>query len=151
MKAIPVSGLPLVFRHTRQPGFWIGVAMAALMLVNATRCLLDPAAFSVYFGLPLTAASALPWVGVYGLRALFIGLLAGYFLLRREPGPLQWVAAFAIVMPLGDAWLVHSNGGTTAWRHLLIASVLVVGTICIRAWHQGVVRHGKGARPGSAA
>ena len=138
----------LTFRHTRQVGFWIGAAMAVLMLVNATRCLLDPAAFSVYFGLPLTEASALPWVGVYGLRALFLGLLATYFLWRRNPEPLQWVAAFALVLPLGDAWLIHSNGGTTTWRHLLIAGVLVIATFSIRAWHQGVLRHAKGRLKG---
>jgi hypothetical protein len=115
-------------------GFWLSVVMGALMYVNALRTLTNPIGFSRYMGLPISDGGAVPWVRVYGLRALFIGLLVTYFLVRLDPGSLQWIAAMAIPLALGDAWLVKSTGGKTTSRHLIIAAVLVVSTYAIHLW-----------------
>ncbi len=85
-------------------------------------------------GLPISDGSTVPWVRVYGLRALFIGLVVTYFLVQLDPGSLQWIAAMAIPLALGDAWLVKSTGGKTTSRHLIIAAVLVVSTYAIHLW-----------------
>jgi hypothetical protein len=115
-------------------GFWLSVVMGALMYVNALRTLTNPIGFSRYMGLPISDGSAVPWVRVYGLRALFIGLVVTYFLVRLDPGSLQWIAAMAIPLALGDAWLVKSTGGKTTSRHLIIAAVLLVSTYAIHLW-----------------
>jgi len=115
-------------------GFWLSVVMGSLMYVNALRTLTNPIGFSRYMGLPISNGSAVPWVRVYGLRALFIGLVVTYFLVRLDPGSLQWIAAMAIPLALGDAWLVKSSGGKTTSRHLIIAAVLVVSTYAIHLW-----------------
>ncbi|MGV2482116.1 UNVERIFIED_CONTAM: DUF4267 domain-containing protein, partial [Salmonella enterica subsp. enterica serovar Weltevreden] len=77
---------------------------------------------------PLAAGGDAGLVHVYGLRALFIGLLVGTLLLLRERGVLWIVAAVAIVMPLGDAWLTSQAGAPslTVGRHLAIAIFLGV-------------------------
>ncbi len=115
-------------------GFWLSVVMGALMYVNALRTLTNPIGFSGYMGLPISDGSAAPWVRVYGLRALFIGLVVTYFLVRLDPGSLQWIAAMAIPLALGDAWLVKSTGGKTTSRHLIIAAVLLVSAYAIHLW-----------------
>lgn len=115
-------------------GFWLSVVMGALMYVNALRTLVNPIAFSRYMGLPVSEGSAVPWIRVYGLRALFIGLVVTYFLVKLDPGSLQWIAAMAIPLALGDAWLVSQSGGKTTSRHLIIAAVLVAATYSIHLW-----------------
>jgi len=115
-------------------GFWLSVVMGVLMYVNAWRTLSDPVKFSRYMGLPVTEGHAVPWIRVYGLRALFIGMLVTYFLFKQDPGSLQWIAAMAIPLALGDAWLVKSTGGKTASRHVIIAVVLVISTYALHLW-----------------
>jgi hypothetical protein len=115
-------------------GFWLSLVMGLLMYVNAFRTLTDPVRFSRYMGLPISDEKAVAWVRVYGLRALFIGLLVTYFLFKLDPGSLRWIAAMAIPLALGDAWLVKSTGGKTANRHLMIAAVLVVSSYALHIW-----------------
>jgi Domain of unknown function (DUF4267) len=115
-------------------GFWLAAAMALLMLVNFARTMSDPAGFSVYMGLPMKDAADAAWVQVYGFRALFIGLLVVFFLIRVDPASLKGVAALAIVMALGDAWLVSRAGGSTTTRHLATAAVLVLAAWALHRW-----------------
>jgi hypothetical protein len=117
-----------------QPGFWLAALAGLLMYVNAVRTLIDPVDFSKYMGLPVEDAAGRAWVQVYGLRALFIGLLVTYFLVRLDAGSLQWLTAFAVSMALGDAALVRRAGGTTTPRHLVIAAVLVAATVALHRW-----------------
>jgi hypothetical protein len=114
--------------------FWLGVVIAALMYVNATRTVINPVGFSNYMGLPISDGNAVAWVRVYGLRALFIGLVATYFLVRLDPAGLQWLCVMATPLALGDAWLVKSTGGKTTSRHLIIAAVLGISTFLIHNW-----------------
>jgi len=65
-------------------GFWLAIVMALLMFVNFARSLLDPTGFSAYMGLPIKEMTDLAWVQVYGLRALFIGLLVVFFLVKSD-------------------------------------------------------------------
>lgn len=122
-----------VWRHA---GFWMASLLALMMLLNAARTFIDPAAFSAYMGLPADDATALAWVKVYGIRALFIGLLAAWLLARRDAGTLQVLSLLALVMPLGDAWLVYAAGGGTVWRHLLTATVLLIAAVTLGAWRR---------------
>ncbi|MEO8154368.1 MAG: DUF4267 domain-containing protein [Rhizobacter sp.] len=115
-------------------GFWLAVAMVLLMLVNFVRTLRDPTGFSAYMGLPIKDAGDLAWVQVYGLRALFIGLVAAFFLIKVDPASLKWVTALAIVMALGDAWLVSRTGNSAVTRHLTTAGVLMLGTYALHRW-----------------
>ena len=117
-----------------QTGFWLAVLAGLLMYVNAIRTLVDPVGFSHYMGLPIASPTDIAWVRVYGLRALFIGLMITYFLIRLDAGSLQWLAGFAVSMALGDALLVRNAGGKAVPRHVTIAAVLVAATIAIHHW-----------------
>ena len=120
------------------PGFWMGLAVAALMYVNAIRTVIDPVSFATYMGLPVKAPESIPWVRVYGLRALFIALLVTYLLLRADPESLKWAALFGVPLALGDAWLVRNGGGRTVSRHLAIAALLLLTALAMHHW-QSVV------------
>lgn len=122
------------------PRYWrtAGVAMAAagglLMIVNAARAFADPGGFASYLGLPLVDGADAGLIHIYGLRALFIGLLVGVLLLARQRTALWIVAAIAVVMPVGDAWLTHRAGasGAIVGRHVGIAVYLAVTAWLLR-------------------
>src|ERR1044071_8342056 len=63
-------------------GAWLGLALAALMIVNTFRAFVDPAAFAAYMGLPLSYPSGAGVVHIYGLRAAFLCLFALVLLWR---------------------------------------------------------------------
>ncbi len=115
-------------------GFWLAVAMALLMFVNFVRTLRDPSGFSAYMGLPVRDAADLAWVQVYGLRALFIGLVVTFLVVKADPASLKWFTALAIVMALGDAWLVSRSGNSATTRHLITAGVLMLATYAVHRW-----------------
>jgi Domain of unknown function (DUF4267) len=125
----------------RSAGSWLVVPMVVLMLVNFGRTLLDPIGFAAYLGLPLQNVADFRLIQLYGLRALFIGLFASYLLWREKATELKWFAWLAIVMPVGDAWLVWQAGGAQAIivRHCLTAVyLLVAGTVLHRSFRKGV-------------
>ena len=112
----------------RSAGAWLVMPMVALMLINFVRTLADPAGFAAYLGLPLQHAADFRLVQVYGLRALFIGLFAAYLLWQQNAGALKWFAWLAILMAVGDAWLVYGAGGAQGIviRHLGTAVYLLI-------------------------
>ena len=109
----------------------IGLGLATLIgvfqIVNFARAFGDPVGFAAYMGLPV-AGDATGFVMIYGLRSLFIGGLVLACVWRRDVRVLGLMAALAVVMPIGDAWLAHDAGaaGATVLRHAVIALYLVV-------------------------
>jgi hypothetical protein len=117
-------------------GAWLGVALAALMIVNTVRAFVEPASFAAYMGLPLGDANNAGFVEIYGLRAAFLGLFALVLLWRADMFALGAFAAVAVVMPLGDAYLAAHAGAPLAvvGRHLVSALVLLVMAYVTRRW-----------------
>ena len=114
-------------------GFWLAGLMALSQLVNGVRALVNPLGFAEYMGLPLIHAEDVGFVQVYGFRALFVGVLVGMFLVRKDLRSLLWVAIAALVMPLGDIWLVTSADAEAAIvaRHVLIALVVAATALLL--------------------
>ena len=108
--------------------WWMCVPLAALQAVNAARAIADPAGFATYMGAPLMADDDGAWVLIYALRTAFIALLVASLLIRRDLQGLKWTALVALVMPLGDAWVVHQGGAAiaTVVRHLAIAGYVAL-------------------------
>lgn len=119
----------------RSLGGWMAVAGGALMIVNAARAFNDPVAFATYLGLPLAAPQDAVLIHVYGLRALFIGIVVIGLLIARQRLALAVVAAAAVIMPVGDALLTHEAGAAmpTVLRHVGIAAFLAVAAVAL-AW-----------------
>lgn len=120
--------------YWRSAGVLMAGAGALLMLVNAARAFANPTSFSAYLGLPLVDGADAGLVHVYGLRALFIGLLVAVLLMLRQRTALWIVAAVAVVMPVGDAMLTWSAGAPTATvgRHIGIAVFLLATALLLR-------------------
>lgn len=116
------------FRSTRTIGYWLAVVMAVLQGVNAARTVANPEGFASYMGLPIEQIESLAWVQVYGLRAGFIAILSAILLARADFAALRWMALAALLMPLGDAWLVSEAGAPMPIivRHIAIAAFLVI-------------------------
>ncbi len=119
----------------RTIGFWLALALALSQLANAIRVSFGAMDYSVYMGLPLQNADDVSWVFVYALRALFLGSFAGYLLWRQHYAVLRAMALFAIVMPIGDFYLVWAAQGSTGTlaRHALIAAVLLAAWFSLGA------------------
>jgi len=117
----------------RSIGFWLALALALSQLSNAVRVALGVQEYSAYMGLPLVSGEDSSWVYVYALRALFMGVFAGYLLIKRHYQVMSAMALFAIVMPAGDFYLVWQADGSagTLFRHALIAAVLVAAWISL--------------------
>ena len=126
MTELAVGAPPATFLG--KTGLWLAAPMAALQALNTYRTVADPSGFSDYMGLPLAASGDAAWVQIYGLRAAFIALLVAILILRREVTLLKWVSLVALVMPIGDAWLVWSKGGESAIlaRHIVTAVYIAI-------------------------
>lgn len=123
---------------TRSTGFWLALLMIVSQAANALRALLDPVGFSGYLGLPLAAGVDPAWVQVYGLRTTFIALLGGWLLATRQIRILSQVALLAVVMPLGDLWLVWQADGPAdkLARHALLTLFVLAMWFFLRRWDQ---------------
>lgn len=120
----------------RRPGFWLALLLVAAQLINAVRAQLDPVGFASYLGIPLIDAQDQGWVAIYGLRTLFVGTLALYLLVSRQIRALASLALIALVLPLGDLWLVHQAHAPTATllRHAAIGLILLAAWHALRQW-----------------
>lgn len=133
MSNIPVAAFTTRFPLLRAPGVWLATLIVGLMALNAWRAIADPVAFSIYLGLPATTPD-IGFVHVYALRAAFLGVFAAVLLARRDFRTLSLFALVAVLMPLGDAWLVYAahGFGPIVARHLAIAVYLVVTWAALR-------------------
>ena len=100
--------------------------MALLQLYFALGAYLDPFAFSVSRGTPLLDGGDSDWVRIYASRTLFIVLMLGVLLHRREYSLLALAALFGAVMPLTDAVLAILDQApfTYLLRHLATLAYL---------------------------
>ena len=111
----------------RRLGYWLAILLALSQFSNVIRVGLDAQAYSVAMGLPLDSAADVAWLHVYALRALFLVGFASVLIANRQYRALSMMALLALIMPLGDFWLIWRAGGSAPalWRQALIAAVLV--------------------------
>jgi len=108
--------------------------MALLQLYFAVHAYLDPTVFSVSRGTPLLDVGDGDWVRIYASRTLFIVLVLGVLLLRRDYSLLAWAALLGTVMPITDAMLAALDQAafTHQIRHLATLSYLVIAFFVLR-------------------
>ena len=108
--------------------------MALLQLYFALGAYLDPSAFSVSRGTPLLVDGDGDWVQIYASRTLFIVLILGLLLLRRDYALLAWAALFGAVMPVTDAILAALDQAAFIYqlRHWATLVYLVVAFLVLR-------------------
>lgn len=120
----------------RSPGVWLTVALSTYLLINVARALANPVDFAASFGTPLTDSTDTAFVIVYAIRTLFLGLFGPVLIARAEWKALPLFALIAVVMPIGDALLVASQGGAAGIiaRHAATAIVVLVTWFLLQRW-----------------
>ena len=109
-------------------------AMALLQLYFACYAYLDPSAFSAARGAPLLDSGDGDWVQIYASRTLFIVLILGVLLVRRDYSLLAWAALLGTVMPVTDTILAALDQAAFSYqlRHWATLAYLVAAFLVLR-------------------
>ena len=120
---------------TRKIGIVLVGLMALLQLAYACFAFLDPGGFATLRGTQLVDFGDADWVRVYASRTLFVALIVGYLLYRRQFGLLAAASVFGLVMPVTDAWLAYQASAPTGViaKHVATAVFLFVTFGVLRA------------------
>ena len=120
----------------RSPAFWMAALMTLVQAAYAFQAYWDPGAFAEYRGTPLSASADAVWVQTYSSRTLFVSLIIGLLLLRRDHVTLKWVALAGVVMPASDALLAHQSGAANAivFRHVATVFYLLITFAFLLRW-----------------
>ncbi len=122
----------------RTPVEWVGVVLVLLMALlqagYAIFATLDPQAFSELRGTELFALGDADWVVIYASRTLFVALIIGFLLIRREYNILFWAALFGTVMPVADALLAYQADAesTVVFKHVATIFYLLATCFVLR-------------------
>lgn len=88
-----------------------GLVLVLLMILlqgfYGSFAYIDPAAFAGVRGTVLASELDIDWVMIYGSRTIFITLVLGYLLFKREFSILMWCALFGTIMPITDGLLAY--------------------------------------------
>ena len=116
------------------------IGMALLQFYFALNAYLDPSAFSVSRGTPLLNSGDSDWVRIYASRTLFIVLMLGVLVRRRDYALLAWAALLGTVMPVTDAILAALDQAAFTYqlRHLATLAYLVAAFFVLRLAAKGV-------------
>lgn len=92
-------------------------------------------------GTELFAAGDSDWIRIYASRTLFIALIIGYLLYRKQFQILAVASLLGTVMPVADAWLAYqaSAGDKVILKHVATALFLIITFAILRS----VVRRGQ--------
>ena len=108
--------------------------MALLQFYFALNAYLDPSAFSASRGTPLLNSGDSDWVRIYASRTIFIVLILGVLLRRRDYAMLAWAALLGTVMPVTDAILAALDQAALTYqlRHLATLAYLIAAFFVLR-------------------
>lgn len=118
-------------RFRRHLATWLTVVLALMIGYVGVSYLLDPAGTAPGFGMASwPEGDAAAFLTTKGARDLVTGILPLVLLLTRQRRALGWAMSVIAIVPLLDALLILSTGGSTAMAlgvHALTA-VLTLGT-----------------------
>ena len=115
-------------RALERSGYILVLLMALLQGGYAVFAYFDPAAFSVFRGTELLDVGDSDWVKIYASRTLFVALIIGYLLYRRNYKVLAWASLFGAVMPVTDALLAYQAQAPdkVVFKHIATVIYLLV-------------------------
>ncbi|WP_216825007.1 DUF4267 domain-containing protein [Agarilytica rhodophyticola] len=108
--------------------------MAVLQGVYAIYAFFDPVAFSELRGTELFSASDSDWIVIYASRTLFVALVVGFLLFKKQYKLLVWISLFGTVMPITDAWLAYQAGAPSVvvYKHVATVIYLIVTLVALK-------------------
>ncbi len=109
--------------------------MAALQGFYGIYGYIDPVAFASLRGTELISAADADWVQIYASRTLFISLIIGFLLYKRNYPVLVWAALFGVVMPITDGVLAYEAVAPmkVIVKHIVTALYLIAVAFVLRA------------------
>lgn len=122
--------------------FLLVLLMALIQGFYGMYAFIDSTSFATLRGTELVASGDLDWVKIYASRTLFIALITGILLYKKNYQILMWAALFGIVMPLTDGVLAYEAQAETkiVLKHAATMVYLLVTTIVLKVL---VARHKK--------
>jgi hypothetical protein len=117
-------------------GFWLVLGMAFLQMFYSFFAFASPVEFAGYRGSHPMPNGDTEWVRIYASRTLFVALMLGLLLLRREVALLRWISLLGIVMPFSDAVLAYKAAApfSIISRHLVTILYLLVTFAVLTYW-----------------
>ena len=93
-----------------------------------------PTMAAANYGLHLAVSGDSDWVRIYASRTLFIVLMLGVLLRRRDYALLAWAALLGTVMPVTDAILAALDQAAFTYqlRHLATLAYLIAAFFVLR-------------------
>lgn len=116
-------------------GFVLVSLMVLLQLFYACFAYLDPGEFAALRGTELFEGRDSDWVRIYASRTMFVALIIGYLLHKRQFKLLAAASIIGLVMPVTDAWLAFqaSAAPSVVAKHLATGVFLLVTFLVLRA------------------
>jgi hypothetical protein len=114
----------------RKLGYAVTVVVGVGIIWIGARYLLEPGVIAGTFGVPDPPPADDPFLLVKGVRDIVSGLIPLTLLAARQYRALGWALLASSVIPIGDALIVLSHGGSPATAlgiHGLTAAVLIAG------------------------
>lgn len=130
----------------RKFGYVVAGVVGVGIISVGVRYVVDPGAIVGGFGVPDPPSSSDPFLRVKGVRDIGSGAIALALLATRQDRALGWALLASSVMPIGDALIVLSHGGSPATAlgvHGLTAAAMIAGAF-------GLLRGGERSSAGRA-
>jgi hypothetical protein len=108
--------------------------MALLQGFYAVFSYIDPSSFAVVRGTELISLADSDWVKIYASRTLFIALIIGYLLYKKEYRCLMWASLFGSIMPIIDGLLAFEASAPTSVvvKHIVTLVYLIVTALVLK-------------------
>lgn len=126
-----LNGLTL---RMNSPLFWFTFLIPAAIIGLGINFILNPVGASAGYGIPITDASAFPFMWVKGIRDIFAGVVVLTLLFRGDRRTTGIIYAIACFIAIGDGFVIFAHLGFappifmhwgTALYMMIIAAVLL--------------------------
>lgn len=93
------------------PLFWFTFLVPAAIIGLGINFILNPVGASAGYGIPITDASAFPFMWVKGIRDIFAGVVVLTLLFRGERRTTGIIYAIACFIAIGDGFVILAHLG----------------------------------------
>ena len=93
------------------PLFWFTLLVPVAIIGIGINFILNPVGASTGFGIPIHDPAAFPFMWIKGIRDIFSGLVVLTFLLRGDRRTTAILFALAVLIPIGDGFVILSHLG----------------------------------------
>ena len=120
--------------YWRRPAVLFAAFSGLAFMALGLRAILIPATSSSGFGLPMTTASEVLWVQIYGSRTMLLGAIALVLLSLRNVRALAWMLAIGAFLPFFDMGLIISQTGPGPILLRHAAYIVWLGLAALLLW-----------------